>query len=116
MQAVVGDKREFQSQDCTAALYFLSEVAGQSGVNLCLTGCNAGATFERLAHKSVAKLHQKAGASLEEMVMINRTRLFPFYDVRLLQFAYCRLGMSYISMKTTSSFSLMIIDAHSCCQ
>lgn len=58
--------------------YFLSETARNAGLNLCLTGSNAGATFERMTQKSVEKARQKAGAgvSIDELVMINRTKLF----------------------------------------
>lgn len=58
--------------------YFLSETAKNAGLHLCLTGCNAGVTFERMTQKSVEKARQKAGAgvSVDELVMINRTKLF----------------------------------------
>lgn len=64
--------------------YFLSEAAKQADINLCLTGCNAGATFERMTTKSVEKLRQKAGAGagIEELVMLNRTKLFSFDEQR----------------------------------
>lgn len=62
--------------------YFLSEAARQAGIHACLTGSNVGPLLERPTRKQIEKLYQKVGqqASVEELVLYQRTKLFSFQE------------------------------------
>ena len=79
--------RQFDEPMLTPNAYskcLLSEAAHRVGVNSCLSGSNAGPSFERAPIKKLKKLYERVGpsASTEEYILAECTKLFSFEEQR----------------------------------
>jgi len=75
--------RQFDEPTLTPNCYskfLLAEAARREGVDSCMSGSCAGPCFQQPSIKHIRKMHAAAGdgASREELILFNRTKLFSF--------------------------------------
>jgi asparagine synthase (glutamine-hydrolysing) len=84
-----GILRQFDEPMLTPNAYskfFLSEAAHRNGLNSCVSGLAGEYLAQRLSRKKLQKMHDTIGkdASLEDLLLFYRIKLFPFDEQQLL--------------------------------